>query len=308
MGVSTDMLAAFTKVAELASVSAAAQELGLPKSVVSKRIAQLEHLVQATLFSRSTRRIALTSAGVIYLDFARSALDSMRKAEERLRDLRQELTGEIRLTAPVSWGQRVLAPVVAAFLAKYPGIEIDLRLDDRRLDLAYEGFDIALRMSPSHPPEMMAVPLYELEWRICASPAYLAGTSAALVPADLQAHPCISYWRVSSDQEWVLRRAEETVMVRVAGPLRANNPEAVAEAALSGMGVALLPLYICEADIAAGRLVDVLSDWQPQTKFGDMIFAVAPIERMRLSRNKCFLEFLKERLGAGAAKPLRVNS
>ena len=154
---------------------------------------------------------------------------------------------------------------------------------------------------------VMAVPLYELEWRTCASPGYLAGASAPLVPADLQAHPCISYWRVSSDQEWLLRRAEETVKVRVAGPLRANNPEAVAEAALSGMGVALLPLYICEADIAAGRLVEVLSGWQPQTKFGDMIFAVAPIERMRLSRNKCFLEFLKERLSGSKGSSARIN-
>lgn len=307
MGVSTDMLAAFTKVAELASVSAAAQDLGLPKSVVSKRIAQLEHLVQATLFARSTRRIALTSAGVVYLEFARTALESMRKAEERLRDLRQELTGEIRLTAPVSWGQRVLAPVAARFLAQYPGIEIDLVLDDRRLDLAYEGFDIALRMSPSHPPEMMAVPLYELEWRLCASPAYLAAGGTPQAPSDLQAHPCISYWRVSSDQEWVLRNADETVKVRVAGPLRANNPEAVAQAALSGMGIALLPLYICQADIAAGRLESVLTDWQPQTKFGDMIFAVAPIERMRLSRNKCFLEFLKDQLGTRISRP-RVPS
>lgn len=292
------MLAAFTKVAELASVSAAASELGLAKSVVSKRIAQLEHTLQTTLFSRSTRKIALTSAGQIYLDFARNALASMAQAEERLRDLRQELTGEIRITAPVSWGQRVLAPVIAAFLAQYPGIEIDLRLDDRRLDLAYEGLDIALRMSPSHPPEIMAVPLYELKWRICASPAYLAKGGTPLVPPDLQAHPCISYWRVSSDQDWVLRRGEETVKVRVAGPFRANNPEAVAEAALSGMGLALLPLYICEREIAEGRLVEVLSAWQPQTKFGDMIFAVAPIERMRLSRNKRFLDFMKERLSS----------
>jgi DNA-binding transcriptional LysR family regulator len=295
-------------VAELASVSAAAQEMGLPKSVVSKRIAQLEHIVQATLFSRSTRRIALTSAGVIYLDFARSALDSMSKAEERLRDLRQELTGEIRLTAPVSWGQRVLARAIAEFLAQHPGIEIDLRLDDRRLDLAYEGFDIALRMSPSHPPEMMAVPLYELEWRICGSPEYLASGGTPLIPADLQAHPCISYWRVWSDQDWVLKSGEETIKVRVAGPLRANNPEAVAEAALSGMGLALLPLYICQRDIADGRLVEVLTGWQPQTKFGDMIFAVAPIERMRLSRNKCFLEFLREKLSAGTARRAQLKS
>lgn len=302
MAISTDMLAAFTKVAELNSVSAAAGELGLAKSVVSKRIAQLEHTLQTTLFSRSTRKIALTSAGEIYLDFARTALTSMSQAEERLRDLRQELTGEIRITAPVSWGQRVLSRVVAGFLAQYPAIEVDLLLDDRRLDLAYEGIDIALRMSPSHPPEMMAVPLYDLEWLICASPAYLARSGHPASPADLANRPCISYWRERSDQDWLLARGAETAKVRINGPLRANNPEAIAEAALMDMGLALLPLYIVQRELDAGQLMRVLPDWQPQTKFGDKIFAIAPIERMRLSRNKCFLNFLKQSLG-GTATP-----
>lgn len=301
MTISTDMLTAFTKVAELESVSAAAGELGVAKSVISKRIAQLETTLQATLFSRSTRKVALTLAGEIYLDFARGALASMAEAQERLRDLRQELSGRIRITAPVSWGQRVLARIVTDFIAAYPAIEVDLLLDDRLLDLAYEGIDFALRMSPSHPAEMMAVPLYDLEWLICASPDYLDRCGTPATPAALAGRPCISYWRVS-DQDWVLVREADIVEVRIHGPLRANNPEAVAEAAIMGMGVALLPLYIVERDISEGRLVRVLPEWQPRTKFGDKIFAIAPIERMRLSRNKCFLDFLKDRLRGRGVK------
>ena len=129
MTLSTDMLAAFVQVAEHLSVSAAAQALGVSKSVVSKRVAQLEQAVRATLFARSTRRVALTPAGEAYLDFARNALRAVADADERLRDLRQELSGQIRITAPVSWGQHVLAPLLPAFLAQHPAIEIELLLE-----------------------------------------------------------------------------------------------------------------------------------------------------------------------------------
>lgn len=295
MTISDDTLATFIKVAETASVSAAANELGLAKSIVSKRIANLEQSLQTTLFARSTRKVALTPAGQVYLDFARGALATFRQAEERLRDMRQELTGEIRLTAPVSWGLRVLSRVVADFLVAYPGIEIDLWLDDRRLDLPYEGFDIALRMSPSHPPEMIAVPLYDLEWLVCASPAYIAREGAPRTPLDLATRPCFSYWRERSDAGWVLKRHDETSKIRIKGALRANNPEVIVEAAVAGLGIALLPRYSCAQELAAGRLVRVLPDWSPITKFGDVIYAIAAVERMRLARNKCFLDFVRAR-------------
>lgn len=301
MKISTDLLAAFTKVADHLSVSNAAAELGVSKGLVSKRVAQLEQALQTTLFSRSTRRVALTPAGEIYLDFARSALASIAQADERLRDLRHEMTGQIRLTAPVSLGQRLLARVIAEFIGEYPAIEIDLILDDRMLDLAYEGIDIALRMSPTHPPDMISVPLIELDWIICASPKYLERAGAPSEPADLAGHPCISYWRERADQNWTLSRNGETVTLSVSGPMRANNPEAVTEAAVAGMGIALVPLYVCEAALEQGRLVRILQEWSPTTKFGDRVFAIAPRDRLRLLRNKSFLEFLKVRLGSPRA-------
>lgn len=301
MKISTDLLAAFIKVADHLSVSNAAAELGVSKGLVSKRVAQLEQALQTTLFSRSTRRVALTPAGEIYLDFARSALASIAQADERLRDLRHEMTGQIRLTAPVSLGQRLLARVIAEFICEYPAIEIDLILDDRMLDLAYEGIDIALRMSPTHPPDMISVPLIELDWIICASPRYLERAGAPAEPSDLAGHPCISYWRERADQNWTLSQNGETVTLSVSGPMRANNPEAVTEAAVAGMGIALVPLYVCEAALEQGRLVRILQEWNPTTKFGDRVFAIAPRDRMRLLRNKSFLEFLKVRLGSPRA-------
>ena len=297
------MLDAFVKVAAHLSVSAAARELGISKSVVSKRVAQLEQAVRATLFSRSTRRIALTPAGEAYLDFARSALRAVADADERLRDLRQELSGQIRLTAPVSWGQQVLARQLPAFLARHPAIEIELQLSDRLMDIAYERIDLALRMTSSAAPDLVATPVARLDWVICAAPAHLAQAGAPGTPAALVDHPCMSYWRESSDDAWQLRRGDELQTVRVQGRYHANNPEAVADAALAGLGVALLPTYVCSDDLANGRLLRLLPDWTPVTKFGSRITAVAAPDRLRLLRNRALLAYLQEVLGAESERP-----
>lgn len=295
------MLAAFVQVAEHLSVSAAAQRLGVSKSVVSKRVAQLEQAVRATLFARSTRRVALTPAGEAYLDFARNALRAVADADERLRDLRQELSGQIRITAPVSWGQHVLAPLLPDFLARHPAIEIDLLLGDRLMDIAYERIDLALRMSATGLPDLVATPVARLDWVVCAAPAHLARAGTPHAPADLRAHPCMSYWRERSDNAWVLQDSAsgEQQTVWVQGRYHANNPEAVAQAAVAGLGVALLPAYVCTADMAAGRLLRVLEGWTPVTKFGNQITAVAAPDRMRLLRNRALLDHLRQQLAPG---------
>jgi DNA-binding transcriptional LysR family regulator len=296
MNISTDVLTAFVKVAEHLSVSAAAADLGISKGVVSKRVAQLEEAVQAALFSRSTRRVALTPAGETYLEFARQALRAVADAGERLRDLRQDLSGQIRLTAPVSWGQKVLAGLLPEFLALHPAIEVELLLGDRLMDIAYERIDIALRMTVSTTPELAVTPVAKLDFVVCAAPAHLAAAGVPTAPADLVNHPCMSYWRESSDDAWRLERRGQAQTVRVRGRYHANNPEAVACAALAGLGVAMLPLYVCVDDIAAGRLVRLLAEWTPITKFGTRIIAVAAPDRMRLARNRALLGFLQERL------------
>jgi len=298
--ISTDMLGAFVKVAEHLSVSRAADDLGVGKSVVSKRVAQLEAAVRATLFSRSTRQVALTSAGEAYLDFARRALREVGAAEERLRDLRSELSGRIRLTAPVSWGQRVLAPRLPAFLRLHLGIEIELQLTDRVLDLARERFDIALRWTNLPAPDLHAEVVAEVAWVLAATPAYLAAAGAPQQPADLAQHPCMGYWRENADDAWELTRGDERRRVRVSSRYHVNNPESVAEAALGGVGIGLLPGYLCQAALAEGQLMLVLPAWTPQTPFGTRITAFVPPERMRLARNQALLAFLRHSLGGAA--------
>jgi hypothetical protein len=298
MAISTDMLAAFVKVSELASVSAAAGELGVGKSVVSKRVAQLEAAVKATLFSRSTRRIALTAAGEAYLDFARRALREVASAEERLRDLRVELTGQIRLTAPVSWGQHVLAKRLPDFLRLHPAIEIELQLADRMMDVAAERIDLALRWTTLPAQELTATPVAQVDWVIAAAPSYLAAAGGApQTAAELARHPCLSYWRESSDDAWTLFEGGASHAVRVGSRYHVNNPDAVVDAALAGLGIALLPGYVCRAALDDGRLRRVLAHCVPLTKFGTRITAFSTPERTRLARIQALLAFLRTQLG-----------
>ena len=298
--ISSDMLTAFLKVADRLSVSAAAHELGMDKSVVSKRVAQLENKVQATLFSRSTRKVALTPAGEAYVEYARRALAEMLAGEERLRALRSEVSGRIRMTAPVSWGQRVLAKQLPEFLRMHPSIEVELQLVDRMLDIGGERIDVALRWTAHSLQELSAVQIAPVGWLLAASPAYLAAHGVPSAPDDLRDHNCLCYWRDSADDVWSLLPASEDApdlalqQVRVGGRYHVDNPEAVAEAAMAGMGIALLPDYLCQDELASGRLLRVLPMWTPQTKFGSHIMAIGAPERMALARNRLLIGFLHD--------------
>lgn len=288
------MLAAFVKVAQRLSVSSAADELGVGKSLVSKRVAQLEEKVQATLFSRSTRKVVLTPAGEAYLGFAQRALAEMTAGEEQLRSLRAELTGRIRLTAPVSWGQRVLAKRLPEFLRQHPGVEIELQLADQLLDVAQQRIDVALRWSASPVSELRAIPVARIDWVIAAAPSYLAAHGWPDDPHSLGQHSCLGYWRDTADRSWWFEGAEgRRERIEVHSRYHVDNPDAVADAAIAGLGVALLPDYLCEDALGSGRLVPVLPGWTPRTRFGTQITAVGAPERMGIMRNRLLVDFLR---------------
>jgi DNA-binding transcriptional LysR family regulator len=294
--ISSDMLSTFIKVAETLSVSRSAQALGVGKSVVSKRVAQLEEAVGATLFSRSTRHVALTPAGETYLEHARRALAEIAAGEERLRALRSDLTGRIRITAPVSWGQRVLCRLLPEFLRVHPGIEIELMLNDRLLDVAMERMDVAIRWSASAaPPDLNVTQLARVSWLLAASPSCLSALNEPQSPADLSTLPCLFYWREPADDGWTLVQGARRERVQVRSRYHVDNPEAVLEACLQGLGIGLLPDYLCADALEDGRLLQVLPGWTPQTRFGNQITALVPPERLRLPRNRALLQFLHER-------------
>ncbi len=305
--ISTDMLAAFLKVAECRSVSQAAVSLDVAKSLISKRIAQLEERLNTTLFSRSTRKVALTPAGETYVDYAKRALAEVSDGMERVRSLRTELSGNLRLTAPVSWGQRVLAKHLPEFLKMHPHLEIDLLLTDRMMDLAAERIDVALRWSSHSQHERNGTPLTEIKWFLTAAPAYIAQHGLPAVPAELNDHACVYYRRDNTDDHWTLQQHlaanasdPRHVEVKVSGRYRVDNPEPVLEAALAGMGIALLPDYLCLQALEQGRLVKVLPPWTPLTKFGTHIVALCPPERKKISRNQALIDDLQRAMSQGS--------
>jgi DNA-binding transcriptional LysR family regulator len=301
------MLAAFLKVAECRSVSQAAVSLDVAKSLISKRIAQLEERLDTTLFSRSTRKVALTPAGETYVDYAKRALAEVSDGMERVRSLRTELSGNLRLTAPVSWGQQVLAKHLPEFLKLHPSLEIDLMLTDRKMDMAAERIDVALRWSSHSQHERHGTPLTEIKWFLTAGPAYIAQHGLPAEPFELNDHVCVYYRRDNTDDHWTLQHNLATnaseprhVEVKVIGRYRVDNPEAVLEAALAGMGIALLPDYLCVQAIEQGRLGKVLTSWTPLTKFGTHIVALCPPERKKISRNQALIDFLQRAMSQGS--------
>ena len=298
--ISTDMLAAFLKVAECRSVSQAAVSLDVAKSLVSKRIAQLEERLETTLFSRSTRKVALTPAGETYVDYAKRALAEVSDGMERVRSLRTDLSGNLRLTAPVSWGQRVLAKHLPEFLKMHPSLEIDLMLNDRMMDMATERIDVALRWSSHSHHERHGTPLTEIKWYLTAAPAYIAKYGLPAEPVELNDHACLYYRRDNTDDHWTLQHnlaakqsALRHVEVNVGGRYRVDNPEVVLESATAGMGIALLPDYLCVQAIEKGFLVKVLTHWTPLTKFGTHIVALCPPDRKKISRNQALIDYLQ---------------
>lgn len=310
--ISVNMLAAFAQVARQLSVSKAAAQMRVSKSVVSKRVAHLEAALGATLFSRSTRKIALTPAGELYLEFARRAVDDSRASLEQLRDLNTaasgELSGQMRITAPVSWGQNVLARCLPEFLKRHAGVEIELQLTDRMMDLAHEGVDMALRWSSASARGLGAVPVATVQWVIVASPKYLRQCGTPRQPQDLEKHSCMCYWRERADDAWVLVRAEARAEVFVRSRYHVNNPESVVNAAAAGLGLALLPAYVCSVQLDSGALRTVLGTWTPQTKFGTQITAVSTPERMRLARNRALIEFLQTAIGGDASAAVAASN
>lgn len=294
--ISTEMLASFVRVAEEGSVSRAAEGLGVSKSAVSKRIGQLERSLATSLFSRSTRRVALTPAGESYLEHARRALAELEAGEEQILSMRHELVGQIRLTAPVSWGQRVLARCLPAFLREHPGVDVELQLADRLVDVAYERLDLALRWTTDDPSDLSCVPVASIGWVLVAAPAYLAEAGVPDSPVDLPQRPCLGYWREPVDEIWRFCREEQSLEVTIRTRYRVDHADAVAEAALAGLGIALLPHYSCAEALEDGRLTQVLSGWTPRTRFGSLVVAMAPPERLRLARNRALVDFLRDRL------------
>ncbi|QXI36309.1 LysR family transcriptional regulator [Pseudomonas xantholysinigenes] len=254
---------AFMATVEARGFSAAARKLGVATSSVSRLVDALEQELGASLFNRSTRQVSLTEAGAGYYQRARDIVEALADADASVADRGEEPVGVLRLCLPVEFGRRVIAPHLGAFLARHPGLELDIDLSDRFDDLFEGRYDLTIRLGePAPSDELVCRPLGRFQRWLVASPAYLAARQPLLQPQQLADCACLRFRYGQAARPWRLRQGEQTLELNVAGPLRSANADLLREAAIAGSGVALLADWLVRGDVEAGRLQRLFADWE----------------------------------------------
>ncbi|MDY6949067.1 MAG: LysR family transcriptional regulator [Pseudomonadota bacterium] len=290
-----DKLAAlngFIKVVEKGSFAAAARDLGISRAQVNRQVIGLEDALGVQLLNRTTRSVTLTPAGESYYKRCNVLLKELRDAETEIQQEQAEPQGEIRLNAPHSFGVRKLTPALVEFLKLYPKISIQLSLNDQFIDPMSEGIDITLRISARREtPSLVAHEIIEARRVLCASPAFLMHHGMPAHPRELANLPCLHYGNLPTGNAWRLEKGAESVDVRVHGVLCANNADVLNEAAVAGLGIALLPLFIAHEDLRAGKLVPLLEDFQVPRIYLSLVYAPS---RNMSTKIRLFVKFIQE--------------
>ncbi len=255
-------MAVFVRVADAGSFAAAATALDLSPQMVAKHVATLESRIGACLIARTTRRQSLTETGRTYYERCKAVLAEAEWADSLAEEAAAVPRGRLRINAPVSFGAHGLIPMVTRYLRENPGVEIDLVLSDRPVDLVEESFEAAFRIGPLAPCGLIARALVPFRTVACASPAYLRDRGAPTTPADLSRHECLGYARRESELiVWPFARDGRAVEVEIRSRLQVNNARALVTAAFEGFGIALVAEDMVREPLRDGRLVAVLPDY-----------------------------------------------
>lgn len=258
----------------------------------------LEADLGIALLNRSTRRIHVTEAGIEFYERAARILGEIESARLHLSSLNGRPQGLLRINIPGAFGRRHIMPLIPDFLARYPEIRVDAVLTDATVDIIEAGADLAIRIGALPDSSLIAKRLAPHRRVLCASPAYLAERPAISHPDDLKAEACLAFSLLSPSDRWTFEQAEQRVDVSVNGPLKANDSEALLEAALGGLGIALLPTWLAGGELAAGRLRPLLKEWQARLAPGDRaIWGVYPPKKSVSPKVRVFLDFVEERFG-----------
>lgn len=283
-------MASFAEVVEAGGFSAAAQKLVCSRAALSKRIGALEQDFGVTLLHRTTRRQSLTEAGEALYVHCRRVLDEMNSAEARMHELASSPRGTLRISAPHSWGNRVLGPLLAQFLLRYPEIRIELNLTDQLADLAGAAVDVAIRMTNTPAPGLVARHLADLRYAVCAAPAYLARQGCPATPGALREHQCVIYAGEVTQNPWrIADAAGQLQEVEVRGPLTANSTEVLRAMAVGGVGIIALSRYLLEAELASGELVEILTDCSMPPR---QLHLVTLPDRLLPAKTRAFIDFM----------------
>ncbi|UYY58349.1 LysR family transcriptional regulator [Sphingomonas sp. S2-65] len=286
--------AIFAAVVEHRSFSSAADALGVSKATISKAITRLEQRLGTALFHRTSRRLTLTDSGRGLAERAQRILSEGEAAEEAAFESASAPAGVVRVAAPLTFGISHLAPALADFMTMHPGIRIDLRLSDAFVDIVGEGIDVAIRIAELPDSSLRARRLAPVMGYVVGAPAYFDRVGRPQHPADLATHACFIYTNMAMPEVWRFRKAGgEEAAVRVDGPMRTDNGDAMLPALCAGLGVARLPDFLVSEHIAAGRLETVLDDW---SGWATGLHLLTPPGTLRPARVEALIEFLSARL------------
>jgi DNA-binding transcriptional LysR family regulator len=287
-------MAVFVCAADKRSFAAAAETFGISATMVGKHVRWLEERVGAKLLNRTTRRQSLTEIGRIYRQRCKLLLADAEAADACADEMRASPRGLLKIHAPVSFGSQRLAPALAAYLRIYPQVEVDLALNDRDADLVEEGYEAAIRIGALADSGLVARALQPYRMWLCAAPAYLAEAGTPRTAQELAQHNCLgfAYWRKKN--VWRLRKSERTEAVEVSGRLTVNNGQALRTAAIEGAGIIMQPEVLVGDDVASGRLVRLLSEYELPSRPMHIVYVA---DRRPTPKLRSFIDFVVERFG-----------
>lgn len=281
---------AYIDVVEAEGFSAAARKIGRSKALLSKYVRELEDELGALLLNRTTRQFSLTEAGHTYYQRASEILRDVENLKETVRDTSSDIKGRIKISAPRTFADADIGQCLIDFCADQPEITLDVRLDDRFVDLVEEGFDLAIRITRMQDSSLIAKRIAPFRVVACASPALIEQTGVPQRPEQLSTLPCIVDTNNRSRNSWQFHNQSGPIIsVQVSGPLEINSPLAARRAALSGLGFAMLPDFIAAPDVASGRLVPVLDEFVMRDAG---IYAVYPHRRYLPAKVRVLVDYL----------------
>lgn len=283
----------FLRVAELENFSETARQLGISKSVVTRRIRELEDALGTPMLVRTTRRVRLTESGSLYRQHVAGLVEELDALETSLADSQLQLRGLMRISAPTAFGIHILRPVLAEFFRQHPELTLELVLNDQPVNPAEEGYDIAITDRSAISGQFQEEPLFRFDLICCAAPSYLKARGTPREPNDLRTHDCIQYLYNDSGHDWRFSRGEESFRVLVHPRISTNSGAVMRDGALAGEGITLLPYFLVRDELREGRLVEVLAGYElPQL----LMKAVLPRRRETVRRSRQLVDYLRQEL------------
>jgi len=294
-----DSMRAFTAVVDCGSFTKAGDRLAMSKTLTSKKVLALESHLGTRLLNRTTRSLSLTEAGRLFYDRCQQILEDVDDLEALMQNQMAEPRGQLMASAPTTFGEMFIAPLLPVFTERFPHIQIDLNLTDRHVDLVEEGFDLAIRVADLPDSSLIARKLASAPIHVCAAPGYLEKHERPKHPSDLQQHSCIVDTNFSNPRSWPFLDNARKIQVPVNGVHSVNSARAVRDIALTGCGIALCPGYMIADEREAGRLETVLSEYNA---FDISVYALYSSKRNLAPKVRAFVDFLAVKLAQASAR------